>query len=419
MKIEIAIDDRVQYVNIPDENLLSVLEQNEIQTTRTGVDAVEYSLDNPIGKPDLETIVKPGEKIAIITSDVTRPLPSYKVLPSIVDRLYAAGCKAEDITIIFALGAHRFHTEDEMKNLVGDRIFSEIVCIDSDDQDLVHLGTTANGTPVDVFKPVAEADRRICIGNIEYHYFAGYSGGAKAIMPGVSSREAIQVNHSKMTDPKSFAGNAIDNPVRDDLEEAINLFCPIDFICNVVLDEHKEIIYAVSGDFIKAHRVGCDFLDTLYLKKIEQRADIVIVSQGGKPKDLNMYQTQKALDNAKHAIKNNGIIILVGSCKEGLGESVFEEWILEAKRPVDLIKRIEKDFKLGGHKAAAIAMVLKQADIYLVSDMEDELVEKIFMKPFETVQAAYEAAINNIGYDASVIVMPYGGSTLPRCITDA
>ena len=193
----------------------------------------------------------------------------------------------------------------------------------------------------------------------------------------------------------------------------------MDFLLNVVLDEHKQILRAVAGDVTAAHRAGCAFLDTLYRKEIDRRADIVIVSQGGAPKDLNLYQTQKALDNAKHAVRDGGVVILVGSCKEGLGEKTFEAWMTAAPTPHSLIDRIQREFRLGGHKAAAIAMVLEHADIYLVSDLAPELVESLFMKPFPTVQAAYDAAAERLGKDASVLVMPYGGSTLPHVRAEA
>jgi len=170
----------------------------------------------------------------------------------------------------------------------------------------------------------------------------------------------------------------------------------------------------VAGHFIKAHREGCKFLDKLYLKEIDSRADIVIVSQGGAPKDLNLYQTQKALDNAKHAVKKGGVVILVGSCKEGLGEETFEEWMLGADTPQEIIERVQKDFRLGGHKAAAIALVLRDAEICLVSEMKKEFVESIFLKHFDTVQEALDASLTRLGADAAVLVMPYGGSTLPK-----
>ena len=369
------------------------------------------ALAHPIGAPPLDQVVHPGETVAIVTSDITRPCPTARLLPPLLEALYAAGIRKEDITLVFALGSHRPHTEEEQRKLAG-AAYGEIRCLDSDPGDCIHLGATAHGTPVDITRVVATADRRICLGNIEYHYFAGYSGGAKAIMPGVSTRAAIQCNHSLMVRPEACAGNLDTNPLRADLEEAAAI-CGVDYIINVVLDEHKEIIHAVAGDLVLAHRAGCRFLDSLYGTPIPRQADLVVVSQGGAPKDLNLYQTQKALDNAKHAVRPGGIVVLVGSCREGLGEATFERWMLEAETPRALIDRIAVDFQLGGHKAAAIAMVLEKAEIDLVSDLDPAFVERIFLRPYPDVQAAVDAAFQKLGRDASVIVMPYGGSTLP------
>ena len=413
MKLEFGFGTGTQAVEVPDKNLMGVLMSNDVPRGLMNEEEVVRALENPIGTPRLREIVKPGEKIAIVTSDITRPCPSYRILPALLDELYAAGCRAEDVTLVFALGSHRGHTPEEMKKLAGERAYSEIRCVDSDRADCVHMGTTDAGTPVDITRAVAEADRRICLGNIEYHYFAGYSGGAKAIMPGVSTREAIQCNHRMMVKEEAHAGNLEGNPLRMDIEQAAAI-CGVDFIVNVVLDEHKQIVKAVAGDLVKAHREGCRFLDRMYLKELDSRADIVLVSQGGAPKDLNLYQTQKALDNAKHAVKNGGAIILIGSCREGLGEKVFEEWMLNAPTAESMIERIGRDFQLGGHKAAAIAMVLQNAEIYLVSDLEDDFVKKIFLKPAHSAQEALDAAFARLGPDATVLAMPYGGSTLPR-----
>ena len=413
MKIELGYGDGIQTAEIPDRNILKILRANPVSSGEKGGSVVREALKNPIASAPLSEIVRPGEKTVIITSDITRPMPTWDVMPAVLDELYAAGVSPEDITLVFALGSHRAHTEEEKKHLAGERAYREISCVDSDPQDCVHIGTTEAGTPVDITRVVAEADRRICLGNIEYHYFAGYSGGAKAIMPGVSTPAAIQANHSMMVQEKAHAGNIKDNPIRKDLEEAAAM-CGVDFIVNVVLNEHKEIIKAVAGDLTEAHREGCRFLDSLYQVEIPEKADIVIVSQGGAPKDLNLYQTQKALDNSKHAVKDGGTVILVGSCREGLGQAVFQEWMTEADEPADLIRRVKENFRLGGHKAAAIAMVLEKADIYLVSEMESEFVKSIFMEPYSDLQTAFDDAIAKYGSDAKVIVMPYGGSTLPK-----
>ena len=412
MKLEFGFGEGVQAVEVPDRNLLGVLMANEVPKGLTNEAEVARALAHPIGTPRLGEIVRPGEKIAIVTSDITRPCPTWRIMPALLDELYAAGCRREDIALVFALGSHRHHTPEEQRKLAGERAWAEIRCVDGDPSDCVHMGETDCGTPVDITRIVAEADRRICLGNIEYHYFAGYSGGAKAIMPGCSTREAIQSNHRMMVREEAHAGNLDSNPLRQDLEQAAAI-CGVDFIVNVVLDEHKQIVRAVAGDLVEAHREGCKFLDQMYLKKIDSRADIVLVSQGGAPKDLNLYQTQKALDNAKHAVKPGGTIILIGSCREGLGEKVFEQWMLSAPTPESMIERIGRDFQLGGHKAAAIAMVLKNAEIYLVSELDDDFVEKIFLKPAKSAQDALDRAFARLGPDATVLAMPYGGSTLP------
>ena len=399
-------------VEIEPKNLQAVLHANKVAFDLTGEAEVKRAIEAPIGTKRLKDIVSPGEKTVIITSDITRPMPSKSVLPYVLDELNAGGVEDKDITVVFALGSHRAHTEEEMRYLAGNDVYERVACIDSDVEDYVHYGVTENGTPIDIFTPVAEADRRICLGNIEFHYFAGYSGGAKAIMPGVSTRAAIQANHKRMVDALSHAGNMDTNPVRVDID-AVAKYVPIDFILNVVLNEEKEIIKAVAGHHIEAHRQGCKFLDSLNKAIIEAPADIVIVSAGGFPKDINLYQAQKALDNSKHAVREGGIIILVASCKEGLGEHVFETWINEANQSSDLIERVQRKFELGGHKAAAIAMVLEKAKVFLVSDLEDDFVKQVFLEPFGSIQRAYDEALKEMGEDAKVIVIPHGGSILP------
>ncbi len=401
-----------QVVNVPDENLVGILTANEMEHAHGGEEAVRYALANPIGAPALRTLVKPGQKIAIVISDISRPVPSWEVLPSILEELFAAGCDAKDVTVVSALGSHRPHTEAEMRHLVGDKVYETVRCVDSDPNDCIHMGTTDKGTPVDITRTVAEADFRICTGNIEFHYFAGYSGGAKAIMPGVSTHDAIQANHRMMVEEAACAGNLVGNPIREDIEQA-GAICGIDYIVNVVLDEHKHIVYAVAGDVTKAHRDGCAYLDKMYRKTIPERADIVLVSQGGAPKDANLYQVQKALDNAKHAVKKGGTIILMGACNEGLGSKTFESWLLNAPTAESMIERVHKQFQLGGHKAAAIAMVLQNASIDLVSEMDDEFVRSIFLNPQPNAQKALDEALAKYGPKATVLAMPFGGATLP------
>ena len=398
--------------DIPDNNIMAELRQNKDSAGLTGVDEVRRALKEPVASFKLSEIVKSGERVAIITSDITRPMPSRTVLPAVMEELQQAGVRYEDITVVFALGCHRKHTEDEMRFLVGDEIFEKVRCVDSDADRCRMLGKTSRGTPVEIFEEVVDADRVVCLGNIEYHYFAGYSGGAKAIMPGVSTRAAIQANHSAMVRYEARAGSLDDNPVRQDIDEVVR-FVPIDFIVNVVLDENKNIIRAVAGHYLYAHREGCRFLDRLYKVAIPAKADIVITTPGGFPKDINLYQAQKALENAKHAVRDYGIIILLASCSEGYGEPVFERWINESDSPDSLIERIKTNFELGGHKAAAIALVEKKAKVFIVSDLDRSICERLYMEPFNSLQEALDRAFSLMGPDARVLLMPHGGSTLP------
>lgn len=398
--------------SLDQQNILMEVKANLVAHQSTGIDEVKRALAYPIGTPKLSEIVSKGESVCIVTSDITRPCPSYILLPPVIDELMEAGVSADDITVVFALGSHRRHTEEEKRELVGDYIYELVHTVDSDPEDTVFLGNTSRGTPINITSIVAQADRRICLGNIEMHYFAGYSGGSKAIMPGVSDREAIQANHSKMVEETSKAGKISGNNVRLDIEEAAD-FCGIDFILNVVLDEDKQIVRAVAGDRIKAHRAGCEFLDSMYKIKIPQLADIVIASPGGFPKDINVYQSQKALDNAKYAVKPGGTIILAADCSEGFGEHAFEEWLNDAETSYDLIVRIKNEFRLGGHKAAAIALVLEKCDVCIVSNLKKETAARTFMKPYDNIQKAIDDAMQKTGKDAKIIIMPHAGATLP------
>lgn len=399
-------------MDIPQCNLLQIMEPNPVDVPVGGREEVRRSLRQPIGAARLSEIAKPGEKIVIVTSDITRPVPSYDVIPPIIEELELAGVQDADVTVVFAVGSHRRHTPEEMVRLVGQEIYDRFRCVDSDTGDATHMGTSSAGTPYDMYTPVAKADRVICVGNIEFHYFAGYSGGAKAIMPGVCTRASIQANHSMMVDDSAAAGRLEGNPVRADIDEVAK-FRKIDYIVNVVLDAHKKILKSYAGHYLQAHRAGCAFLDTLYKVPMKEKADAVIVSVGGYPKDLNLYQAQKGLDNAKHAVRDGGVIVLCASCAEGLGEACFERWMTEMA-PEERIKQIKTNFQLGGHKAAAIAMVARKATILLVSDLPEAFVRSLGLESCSGMDAAMGRIYEICGQNAQILVMPYAGSTLPQ-----
>lgn len=334
------------------------------------------------------------------------------MLPQVMGELEAAGVGNSNITIVAALGLHPPMEPAEIKAAVGPTIYRRVKVLNHDPSDTVRLGETTAGTPVEIFRPVVEADLCVCLGNLEFHYFAGYSGGAKAILPGCASPATVRANHAMMVHPEAATGRIEGNPVRMDLEKGARLV-GIDFILNVLVDGEHRIVGAVAGDVIRAHREGCDQVARRGKIEIPRQADIVVASAGGYPKDLNLYQAQKALDNASHAVREGGIIILAAECGTGLGNRTFEAWMMEAASPAAILKRIQREFALGGHKAAAIAGVLQRAQIHMVSALPDEAVRDCGMLPFNNLNAALSAAFDQLGDTAHVAILPQAGSVLP------
>jgi nickel-dependent lactate racemase len=368
-------------------------------------DEIGRALNAPIGQ-DLADFC--GCKSAsILVSDITRPSPSHLILPYLARWLEEL--KVRDIKIVFALGTHRRMTHHEERLLLRECI--RMPHIQHDPNKCVVLGQTIRGTPVEIFEEVTKSDILIATGNIEYHYYAGYSGGAKAVLPGVSSQRSVNTNHKLMIDPRAVSGRA-DSPVRQDFEEAAKV-AGLDFILNVVLNSKKEIVKAVAGDYIKAHRAGVDVVDRMYRKNVKP-AEIVITCAGGRPKDLNLFQAQKALDNAKGAATPGGTIILVAECSEGMGHPVFERWAKEAECAEDCIERFGREYEFGGHKAALLAKESLEHNIILVSALPREIAQMCFFQPEATLDEALAAAQDRHGKDARMLVIPYGNLTLAR-----
>lgn len=363
---------------------------------------VRRALREPIGSPRLAMLARRASTAAVVVSDVTRPCPTYKFLPAILDELSGVA-----VTVVFALGAHRKHTREEQAALIGHEALERADVVDLDREDCLSLGVTSRGTPLEVFRPFLEADLRICTGNIEYHYFAGFSGGAKAVMPGICTHAAIEANHGMMLSSHAKAGILEGNPVREDIDEAGGI-AGIDFIFNVILDEEKRILRAVAGHYVDAFRAGARFYDEVFDLAIEAPADVVVASPGGRPKDINLYQAQKTLDCVRGAVRKGGAVILVAECVEGFGQATFEEWMRGMSSPGALVERIRREFVLGGHKAAAVADLLGHADVYLVSAFPADVVREMGMTPSSSVAEAVGAALERCGSEARFVVVPHG-----------
>jgi len=399
-------------VEVLTANLLGVITPLPFAAAGDENALVHAALERPIGTPRLRDVARAGQAVAIVISDLTRPCPSERLLPLILEELGAAGTPDDDVTIVAALGLHRPMSPAELEAAVGTDVYRRVRVLNHDPDDTVCLGVTSAGTPVEFFRPVVEADLRVCLGNLELHYFAGYSGGAKAIFPGCASERAVRANHAMMVRPEATAARIEGNPVRADLEEAVAAL-GVDFILNVLTDGEKRIVGAVAGGVTAAHRRGCQMVAERGVQAIPRRADIVAASAGGYPKDVNLYQAQKALDNAACAVRDGGVIVLVAECPEGLGNPTFEAWMREATSADEILHRIQREFVLGGHKAAAIAAVLRRARVLLVSALAPDAARYSGMIPHTDAGEALAEAFATVGANAQVLVLPQAGSVLP------
>ena len=402
-------------LHVPRRNLVDVVRPRQAAPAPASVEEelafVRAALAGPIGTPSLRELGAAAGSAAVVVSDVTRPCPTYRFLHLVLAEL--AHIDPARITILFALGSHRLHTEEERRRLVGDALFERHRCVDLDEDDCVLVGHTSRGTPLEVSRPYVEADLKVCTGNLEYHYFAGFSGGAKAVMPGICRRSAIQPNHSMMLEPAAKAGILRGNPVREDIDEAGGLV-GVDFIVNVLLNERKQIVDCVAGHYLEAHAEGVRRYDELFDMSIDTAVDVVVASPGGSPKDINLYQAQKTLDNVAGAVRDGGTVILVAQCAEGFGEETFAEWMGAMADPEAVIARIRREFVLGGHKAAAIAGLLTAVAVSLVSEFPDDVVRRMGFEPFASADEAVAAALARYGDGARVLVVPHGSRVTAR-----
>ncbi len=365
----------------PEHNDLHVLKAEPVEIDKhdkSETELVQQALAQPIGERSLGSLVQTGDEVCIVTSDITRPMPSHKVLPNVVGELSDAGIRHQNIKIVFALGMHRQHSRKEQEQIVGKEIASTgIRLLDSDPNDVSCIGKTPKGTPVHVFREVLQSDVIICLGNIEFHYFAGYSGGLKAILPGVCGEETIRHNHRMMMQVQARRGQIIANPVREDIDSVLELI-DVDFIVNVIVDSEKNIEGVVAGHPIEAHRRGAELLNERNGINMTSKAHLVIADAGGAPKDINLYQSHKALDSATDFAVPGAPILLVAKCEEGYGNEKFESWLTQFSSTV-VREKIRQDFELGGHKAAVLSRITTEHPVWLVSQLTERLTRQANM----------------------------------------
>lgn len=376
--------------------------------------AIRDALARPIACAPFDEVMRTKGEVAIIVNDETRVARTEIFLPILIEELNRIGVEDRRIVAIIANGTHRPMTRDEIRKKVSGFAVERIKVYNhhSKAKNTVYVGTTKAGTEVAYNTRVMDADKVILTGSIIYHFFAGYGGGRKALFPGVAAFKSIEQNHLLSLHPRSTFGKLKGNPIDADIQEAVALRKP-DFLLNTVLDEDKRIVGVVAGDYRKAHEVGCRFVDEVYGAPVPEAADLVIASCGGYPKDINVFQVHKTMENAVRITRKGGVAIIVAECRDGIGPSTFVNWLKKYDRSNEMEERLRRQFEFGAHKAFFLARLTEKADVFLVSSIPQKSLQGLFVKPMASLEDALRKACEKLGPRPLTYVLPQGGLVFP------
>jgi nickel-dependent lactate racemase len=400
---------------LPSNFETDIVELAKVDAAEDPLAVVEAALDSPVGGINL-TDFRGARSAAIAISDNTRPVPHDQLLPPLLRRLADLDLSTGDIRFFIASGIHPRMEKHEYASILPDEILTQyqVTCHNADDPDnLVHLGDTSRGTPVTVNRGYAEADLRLVVGNIEPHQFQGFSGGVKGGAIGLAGRDTINANHSMISEPGARMGSFDENPARQDVEE-IGRIIGIHFALNAILNHEKRIVHALSGEPFAVMQTGIPLSLSMVCVRIPTHFDLAIASAGGHPKDLNLYQSQKALSHASSVVKDGGTVILVAACPQGTGSDAYETWMKDKRSHERVISQFrEEGFRVGPHKALQIARDALRVQVILVSDMEPEFVKGLLLTPASTLQQAIDSTLIDLPDQARAGIFPRSPSTIP------
>jgi len=405
-------------LQIPSGNIENILEPQNIVCYQNEVTIVREALNSPIGSPPLGLLAQKAHKIIIVTSDITRPLPSKVTLPLIIKEIKQVN-KSASIKVLVATGLHRAPTQEEMCEKFGSALLDSVEFVIHNAKDrstLTYIKPLSSGNELWINKEVVNSDLVIAEGLIEPHFVAGFSGGPKSILPGVAGYETIMENHSapNVDHPKARSGILEDNPVYEEMVEAAKV-AGLKFILNVVLDKDKKIIKAFAGNPFEAHKAGCQFVLDLVRVKASP-TDIVITSNNGYPLDRNLYQAVKGLDVAEKVCKERGVIILASQCADGIGHKRFYKIMAKSNGPKDVLSKIRNKIILEEDQweAQILARILGKCTVIVVTDsIKPQLIENMHMKHATCLEQALDTAFELKGKDAKITVIPQGPVVIP------
>lgn len=425
MKLHVPYLKEQLELNIPDDIPVVILEPNGYPIEKSPKDIIEAALMAPLypdasGTETLSQFLEGASSLLIIVNDATRPTPTSTMLETLLPHIEAARISMDRVTLIIGTGAHRRPTEEEYHQILGplyDTLRPRCIHHDArNDEELQYLGDTRNGTPMYLNKLIFEVDRIIATGSVEPHYFAGFTGGRKAFLPGIAGYTTIEANHKLALSPEAKSLALENNPVHQDMMDALeHIKVPI-FSLMTVLDKDQQVAAAVAGHIITSFSKAVDVAKQIFCVPVASRADIVI-SVARFPMDIDLYQSQKGIDNGSIALKDGGSLILVSSCRDGIGDEAYARLLSEASSPEDAIHRIDRAYKLGYHKAAKMAQVSARATVCAITELPDELLRSLFIEPFHSLQGAFDEAVKRARQQGiekpMVVVLPDGCVTVP------
>ena len=413
MKVDIPYGKEKIKITIP--NHCHIIVPNKVSIKNQDA-LIEKALEKPLGYTSYDEFAEDTEKLLVIINDATRPTPTSKILKYLLPVLSSH----PDVKFLVATGVHRAPTEEEYRFIFGDtyEVFRRKVYAHDarKDNDMVYLGKSKNGTEMYINKLVPEYKNILVIGSVEPHYFAGYTGGRKSFLPGVASYKTIEMNHKLALNDRACSLALEGNPVHDDMTDAMHVLKNLKvFSIQTVLTGDHKLYEVTAGDLHQSFNAAIEFSKQVFCVHLKEKGNIV-VTIAPYPMDIDLYQSQKALDNGKLALEDGGVIILVSKCRDGVGEDTFLELLGKADSPKKIMDILNEEYKLGYHKAAKMAQIGVRADMWAVTDLDDKIIKKSQLKPYATIQSAIDDAVKFIkekGKEPKIIVMPFGSLTVP------
>lgn len=418
MKVELAYGKHGLTVQLPDGMDCTVLEPAYIDGLPEPARAVRTSLQKPLAGPPLHERIQKGQSVGIIFSDITRPVPNQILLPALLAELKEI--PADAITLYNSTGTHRPNTQAELESMLGADIARTYRIVQNDANDIAShrsIGSTRTGNDMFIHRGVLEEDALILTGFIEPHFFAGFSGGGKAVLPGMAHLDSVLRNHNaaNMDHPKATWGITHGNPVWEEVKEALERVQPT-FLLNVALNKDKQITAVFAGDALAAHEAGCAFVKQTAMVPVEEPFDIVITSNSGYPLDLNLYQSVKGMSAAAQVVRPGGSIIIAADCWDGIPDhGAFSSILKQADTPDDLLAMLRAPGYLQQDmwQAQILALIRQKADVYVYSDnLTPEQIRASMLLPSPSIEKTLEALLQE-NPAARICVLPEGPQTIP------